>query len=113
VLRINDTKFGKDRLVPPALPLVQRLQKYAAEIGRQPADAYFFPSPRGGHWSSSAIYWMFRELLMRCRIAHGGRGQGPRIHDLRHNSESRIIPSTAWVFVGKPCHCLTSARSGA
>ena len=52
VLRINDTKFGKDRLVPPALPLVQRLQKYAAEIGRQPADAYFFPSPRGGHWSS-------------------------------------------------------------
>ena len=84
VLRINDTKFGKDRLVPPALPLVQRLQKYAAEIGRQPANAYFFPSPRGGHWSSSAIYWMFRELLMRCRIAHGGRGRGPRIHDLRH-----------------------------
>jgi integrase len=35
------------------------------------------------------------------------------VHDLRHNSESRIIPSTAWVFVGKPCHCLTSARSGA
>ena len=30
------------------------------------------------------MYWMFRELLMRCRIAHGGRGQGPRIHDLRH-----------------------------
>jgi len=84
VLRINDTKFGKDRLVPPALPLVQRLQKYAAEIGRQPADAYFFPSPRGGHWSSSALYWIFRELLMRCRISHGGRGQGPRIHDLRH-----------------------------
>jgi integrase/recombinase XerD len=84
VLRINRAKFGKDRLVPPALPLVQRLQKYAAEIGRQPADAYFFPSPRGGHWSSNALYWMFRDLLMRCHIAHGGRGQGPRIHDLRH-----------------------------
>jgi integrase/recombinase XerD len=67
VLRINDTKFGKDRLVPPTLPLVLRLQKYAAEIGRQPADAYFFPSPRGGHWSTGAVYWMFRELLMRCR----------------------------------------------
>lgn len=84
VLRINDTKFGKDRLVPPALPLVQRLQKYAAQIGRQPADSYFFPSPRGGHFSTSAIYWVFREQLMRCNIAHGGRGSGPRIHDLRH-----------------------------
>jgi integrase len=84
VLRINDTKFGKDRLVPPALPLVQRLQKYVAEIGRQRADAYFFPSPRGGHWSSSALHRTFRELLMRCRIAYGGRGRGPRIHDLRH-----------------------------
>lgn len=84
VLRINDGKFRKDRLVPPALPLVQRLQKYAGTIGDQPDDAYFFPSPRGGRWSLGPIYWMFRELLMRCRIPHGGRGQGPRVHDLRH-----------------------------
>jgi integrase len=84
VLRINDAKFRKDRLVPPALPLVQRLQKYAGKIGDPPDDAYFFPSPRGGRSSPSSVYWMFRELLMRCRIAHGGRGQGPRVHDLRH-----------------------------
>jgi site-specific recombinase XerD len=50
VLRINGAKFGKDRLVPPALPLVQRLQKYADEIVRQPAGAYFFPSPCGERW---------------------------------------------------------------
>ncbi len=84
VLRINDGKFRKDRLVPPAIPLVQRLQKYAGKIGDQPDDAYFFPSPRGGRGSPSPIYWMFRELLMRCCIPHGGRGQGPRVHDLRH-----------------------------
>lgn len=84
VLRINGAKFGKDRLVPPALPLVQRLQQYAADIGPQQPSGYFFPSPRGGHWSSSGLYWMFRELLMRARIPHGGRGRGPRIHDLRH-----------------------------
>ncbi len=84
VLRINDGKFRKDRLVPPALPLVQRLQKYAGKIGHQRDDAYFFPSPRGGRCSLGPIYWMFRVLLMRCRIPHGGRGQGPRVHDLRH-----------------------------
>ena len=84
VLRIKDGKFHKDRLVPPALPLVERLQRYAEKRGHRPDDAYFFPSSRGGRWSLSPVYWMFRELLMRCGIPHGGRGEGPRVHDLRH-----------------------------
>jgi integrase len=58
VLTVRKTKFGKDRLVPPALPLVQRLQKYAARL--------------------------YRRLLLHCGIAHAGRGKGPRVHDLRH-----------------------------
>lgn len=84
VLSVRGAKFGKDRLVPPALPLVQRLEKYAAAIGRQPDDAYFFPSEQGGHWSKTGVYGLYRKLLCRCGISHGGRGQGPRIHDLRH-----------------------------
>jgi len=84
VLTVRGAKFGKDRLVPPALPLVQRLQKYATEIGPRPADVYFFPSTSDGCWSSSAVYWTFRRLLVRCGISHGGRGRGPRVHDLRH-----------------------------
>ena len=84
VLTVRAAKFGKDRLVPPALPLVQRLQRYATEIGPRPDDAYFFPSPRGGAVNCSSVYWLFRELLLRCRIWHAGRGRGPRVHDLRH-----------------------------
>ncbi len=84
VLTVREAKFGKDRLVPPALPLVQRLQKYAALMGDRASDAYFFPSPSGGAWSLSAPYWLYRELLLRCGIAHAGRGKGPRVHDLRH-----------------------------
>jgi integrase len=84
VLRINDTKSGKDRLVPPALPLVQRLKKYANEVERYPGNEYFFPSPRGGYLSSKVVYSVFRALLLRCHISHGGRGRGPRLHDLRH-----------------------------
>jgi integrase/recombinase XerD len=84
VLTVRKAKFGKDRLVPPAVPLVQRLQKYAAGMGDRPSDAYFFPSPSGGPWSLSAVYWLYRELLLRCGIAHAGRGKGPRVHDLRH-----------------------------
>jgi integrase/recombinase XerD len=84
VLRINDTKFRKDRLVPPARPLVVRLQKYAAALGPRSDDEYFFPSPRGGRLDGGGVYRNFRELLHRCGIGHGGRGEGPRLHDLRH-----------------------------
>lgn len=84
ILTVREGKFGKDRLVPPAVPLVQRLQRYALDMGDRSADAYFFPAPSGGPWSLSAVYWLYRELLLRCGIAHAGRGKGPRVHDLRH-----------------------------
>jgi len=95
VLHINDTKFRKDRLVPPARPLVVRLQKYAAALGSRADEDYFFPSPRGGQLHDSGVYRNYRDLLHRCHIGHGGRGEGPRLHDLRHNSGSRIIPGAA------------------
>ena len=74
VLTVLEAKFGKDRLVP----------KYAAGMEDRSSDAYFFPSPSGGPWSLSAVYWLYRELLLRCAIPHAGRGKGPRVHDLRH-----------------------------
>ena len=91
VLTVREAKFGKDRLVPPALPLVQRLQKYAAGMGDRSSDAYFFPSPSGGPWSLSAVYWRYRELLLRCGIAHAGRGKGPRVHDIRHSFAAHAL----------------------
>lgn len=84
ILTVRETKFGKDRLVPPALPLVERLQRYATGFGSRSSDAYFFPSPQGGPLSHPAVYWLYRKLLLRCGIEYGGRGKGPRVHDLRH-----------------------------
>jgi integrase/recombinase XerD len=84
ILTVRDAKFGKDRLVPPAVPLVQRLQRYAARMGPRPPDAFFFPSPTGGPWNLGSVYWLYRELLLQCGIPHAGRGKGPRVHDLRH-----------------------------
>jgi integrase len=84
VLTVREAKFGKDRLVPPAVPLVQRLQRFAAGFGVRPTDAYFFPTLHGGPWSIGTVYHVYRELLLRCAISHAGRGKGPRLHDLRH-----------------------------
>ncbi len=88
VITVREGKFGKDRLVPPALPLVERLRSYdaaaTAVVGGRHGGAVFFPSEAGGRYHSNSVYEVFRQLLARCGIPHGGRGKGPRVHDLRH-----------------------------
>ncbi|MYD97543.1 MAG: tyrosine-type recombinase/integrase [Gammaproteobacteria bacterium] len=84
VLTVRDGKFGKDRLVPPALPLVNRLRAFDAMIGKRPGRAFFFPSHHGGPWRPSSFQGLFRQMLFRSDIPFGGRGKGPRLHDLRH-----------------------------
>ncbi len=89
VITVREAKFGKDRLVPPALDIVERLQVYAKRLEKDSLekrtdDSFFFPSDTQTAWSSSGIYNIFRKLLLQCGIPHGGRGKGPRVHDLRH-----------------------------
>jgi integrase/recombinase XerD len=84
IITVRQGKFRKDRLVPPALTLVNRLRKYVAHFENRPPDAIFFPGPNGGPFSLRTVYGLFRQLLLQCGISHAGRGKGPRIHDARH-----------------------------
>ena len=84
IVTVHQGKFRKDRLVPLALSLVNRLRKYAARFENCPLDAIFFPAPDAGPYSLRTVYGLFRKLLLQCGIAHAGRGKGPRVHDLRH-----------------------------
>jgi len=84
VLTIRNTKFGKDRLVPMTDSLVNRLRTYSGRLGVRNMESYLFPSRDGGYISHSVIYQLFRTILKRIGIEHGGRGYGPRLHDLRH-----------------------------
>ncbi len=85
VLTIDQGKFRKDRLVPMATSLTQRLQRYASLLSDHTGGAIFFPAPHSGAYHRHTIYHAFRQLLWECRIPHGGRGEGPRLHDLRHS----------------------------
>jgi integrase len=91
IITVRQGKFRKDRLVPPALPLVNRLQKYAGRFENRPADAFFFPGPGEGPFSLRTVYTLFRQLLLKCGIPHAGRGKGPRIHDARHLFAVRVL----------------------
>jgi len=84
VLTVRDGKFGKDRLVPPHITLVQRLRRYANLLGKRPDKAFFFQSRQGEPYRSNAIYLVFRKALFQLGIPHRGKSQGPRVHDLRH-----------------------------
>jgi integrase/recombinase XerD len=87
LLTIREAKFRKDRLVPVAPSLAERLRSYARACLRAAAPtAPFFPAPDGGPFCHRAVGDVFRTLLWQCRISYQGRGRGPRLHDLRHTS---------------------------
>jgi integrase len=85
ILTIREAKFRKDRLVPVAPTLAMRLRTYTVTHlkGKGPDDLVF-PAPYGGPFAHQTVHETFCELLWACRISHGGRGRGPRLHDLRH-----------------------------
>lgn len=83
VLTVREGKFNKDRLVPMAPTITKRLRRYASLV--ETSSAVFFPAPHGGPYSKVTVYQIFRRLLLACHIPHGGRGRGPRLHDLRHS----------------------------
>lgn len=84
IITVRQGKFRKDRLVPPALSLANRLRNYADHFEKRQPDAIFFPGPNGRPFALRTVYTLFREMLLQCGIPHAGRGKGPRIHDYRH-----------------------------
>jgi integrase len=106
ILLLADTKNGKDRLVPMSPTLTGLCAKYSAEpIIKKYGSDYFFPSIDGFRWSACTIYRRFRECLFSAGISHGGRGKGPRLHDLRHTFAVHTLEN--WAAEGKDIYvCL-------
>jgi len=86
ILIIRESKFGKNRLVPISGSLQDTLAEYLVLVKTYYLDnPHVFPS----RFSNDAIvdrcaYSYFRKLLWEAGIPHGGKGKGPRLHDLRH-----------------------------
>ncbi|MDR1536764.1 MAG: tyrosine-type recombinase/integrase [Clostridiales bacterium] len=99
ILTIKDTKFGKSRYVPMSPELTEIYRDYAKTrlVGKGDGD-WFFAAPDGGHYGGKGIYQIFRELLWKAGISHGGRGKGPRVHDFRHTFAVHCLQK--WVSNG-------------
>jgi integrase/recombinase XerD len=84
VLTIRDAKGGKDRQVPVSAALRARLADYLALVAGRTGGEWFFPGTAGRPLTLANIDKNFRRFLWQARIPHGGKGHGPRVHDLRH-----------------------------
>ncbi|NWK97351.1 integrase/recombinase [Sphingobium lactosutens] len=98
LLQIRDAKGGKDRQIPVSEPLRVRLAHYHAQFDWM-GHEWFFPGQRGCPLSLWNVYNNFRRFLWQARISHGGRGHGPRVHDLRHSHAVHNLRK--WFAAGK------------
>lgn len=81
IIRIEHTKFDKDRLVPLSTSMLDVLRPYCSVM--HPglfSEDYLFVGITRQPYTHHEIYLRFRELLIQAEIPHAGRGNGPRIH---------------------------------
>lgn len=86
-LTIPAAKFGKARKLPISNSLLAHLRNYRisnADFIGIDEDGWFFPTAKGECYSQRTVYDKFRTILWQAGISHGGKGKGPRLHDLRH-----------------------------
>lgn len=101
-LVLRYTKNHKERIVPMAPSLTERCRGYTAStrsLHRFSDSPWLFPNHDGTPYSTYTAYTMFRVALHAAGISHGGRGKGPRVHDLRHTFAVRVL--NKWVRDGK------------
>lgn len=87
ILKIRDSKNGKERLIPFSESLSEALQDYLKYRNQRPVVKgidHLFVHPAGGILTSDVAYKWFRKILFRSGVSHQGRGTGPRMHDFRH-----------------------------
>jgi len=85
LLQIRGSKFGKDRQVPMSPSMLETCRTYSRVVHRRSSgDDYYFKKATGKPITADNAYRRFREVLWDAGISHGGKGSGPRLHDLRH-----------------------------
>jgi len=85
-LIVRQSKNGKERMIPISDSLTDVCIQYrnSLQLIHNP-EAYFFVKRNGYKCREETIYEWFLKVIWKAGIIHGGRGQGCRLHDLRHS----------------------------
>ncbi len=94
IITVRESKFHRSRHIPLHTTVAAKLAQYHKRCQRDfPGSESFFVSQQGTPLPYGIIQRAFHELVEDVP-SRGGR-PWPRLHDLRHQSECRIIPSGA------------------
>lgn len=100
ILTIREAKNGRDRLIPLSESLLKLLRAYREDTAywlRE--DDFFFPAPDRTILSPNTVYQRFRKILWAAGIPYNGKGNGPRLHDIRHTFAVHTLQK--WVEHGE------------
>jgi integrase len=106
------TKFRKSRLIPIHKSVVKQLKVYAEArdaVIHKPSCDNFFVMNRGQAVDADSIYYAFVHASTTAGIRSAPKGEGPRIHDLRHTFVVSVI--LRWLREKKNIHELMPALS--
>jgi len=111
LIYISKSKFGKGRTIPIAQSLALRCKIYKEKLFPiiLNEDNHFIQNPNGQKYSNNTIYCHFRTLLNQAQIPHRGKGQGPRLHDIRHTFAVHSLKKN--VLKGKDIRAMLPALS--
>ena len=100
VITVKNAKLGKHRQLPLSSQMLQRLVTYHQNVhALSKPDNWFFPGFDEKPMTLSNTNHNFRRFLWQAGISHGGRGKGPRIHDIRHTAAVHCL--RRWVLERK------------
>lgn len=87
ILTIRHAKNGKGRLVPPRPSMTHMLRIFhdtaALRHPQYGGHGLFWSLPEGRPTATGLACRFLGKALWAAGISHGGRGRGPRVHDLR------------------------------
>lgn len=113
MVTVRHAKNDKDRFVPVHPSVVARMASFsnAANLRhpQYPTHERFWSLPEGKPLTTSAVYSFFRRALWKAGISHGGRGKGPRVHDLRFTFACHRLRK--WVREGADINALLPVLS--
>jgi integrase len=112
ILRIQDAKFGKSRLVPLHSTACAMLRRYAEQRDAHldpPRSSYFFVAEQGGRLLHQYVYRVFWRLSRQIGLRTPSARTGPRIHDFRHRFAVQTL--VRWYRSGQPIEQLLPVLS--
>lgn len=92
-LYIHESKNRKSRIIPIDKTVVDMLKKYKNSWISE--RIYFFETKKHTPITHARVYDLFRDILFKADIPHRGRGNGPRLHDIRHTFAVRSLKQMA------------------